>query len=106
MNESSAMTLVVKFATREGVSVIPESIRYRIKDVTHCRDVTGWTEVATAATVNITIDSTENTIHGDSSCSRTQYEERVVSVQANYGTETQYTDEYRYLIRNLRGFQS
>jgi len=106
VNESSAMSLEARFTTRTQVPVIPTSVRYRIRDVSNDRIVTDWTEIPAASTVIINVTAGENDVYDDDSRRRNHFEERVISVQANYETDSQYADEYRYLIKNLRGFES
>lgn len=105
VNESSVLDLEAKFTTNTRQPVVPESVRYLIKDVTNDRIVRDWTTVTPAQTINIQVTSTENDIYG-APVRRYFFEERVISVQANYDTDTQYADEYRYLIKNLWGFDS
>lgn len=106
VNESSAMSLEARFTTRAQVPVIPASVRYRIKDVSNDRIVTDWTEITAASLVIIEVTADENNVYEDASRRRNHFEERVISVQANYDTDSQYADEYRYLVKNLRGFES
>lgn len=106
VNEASAMTIEARFTTRTSTPVVPSSVRYRIKDLTNNRVVTDWTPIDAASTVTIDITADENDVYHDRPGLQYYFEERVVSVQANYGTETQYADEYRYAIKNLRGFES
>jgi hypothetical protein len=105
INEASAFTLMARFA-RANVATVPSTVRYRIKDVTNDRLVTDWTDVTPASAVTIEVTAEENEIYQDSSRPFRRREERVISVQANYDTDSQYTEEIRYLIRNLHGFDS
>lgn len=107
VNESSALSLEVAFFTRPGQRpVTPETVRYRNKDVTNDRVVRDWTAIASASIVTIEVPAGDNSVYHDTSKLGRYFEERVVVVQANYGTDSQYAEEYRYLVKNLRGFES
>jgi hypothetical protein len=106
VNESSAMTIEARFTARNNAPVTPISVRYRVKDLTNDRVVTDWVDVTPASEVFFEITAEENNVYDDDSRRLNYFEERVVAVQANYGTDSQYADEYRYLIKNLRGFDS
>jgi hypothetical protein len=105
VNEGSAFTLTARFFD-EGVATAPTTARYRIRDLSNDRIVLDWTAITPATSVDITITATNNAVYRDNSKKRFNFEERVVTVQANYGLVSQYADEYRYLVKNLRGFES
>ena len=48
----------------------------------------------------------DNIIYMDGARPFQRFEERVLVVQVNYDTSTQIAEEIRYLIKNLRGFDS
>jgi hypothetical protein len=106
VNEASTMSVTAKFYGHANVPSTPSSLRYRVKDVTNDRVVTDWTDIAPAQQVEIEVTAEENEIHNDGSRRFQRFEERVIVVQANYDTDTQYAEEIRYLIKNLRGFDS
>lgn len=100
------MTVSAKFYGSANLPSTPTSIRYRIKDVTNDRVVKDWTTVSPAQQIEIAIAAEDNEIYMDGSRPFRRYEERVLVIQANYDTDTQFADEIRYLIKNLRGFDS
>jgi hypothetical protein len=106
VNEASTMTVSAKFYGLSNVASTPSTVRYRIKDVTNDRVVKDWTTVTPAQSIEIAISAEDNEIYLDSTRPFKRFEERVLVIQANYDTETQYTEEIRYLIKNLRGFDS
>lgn len=111
VNEASVYKKRVRFggysSTGMRIAITPSSLRYRIYDLTNNRIVRDWTVVTPSTYVDIQINASENSIYSDSTPSPRFYqEERVLTVQANYDTDTQFADECRYLIKNLRGFES
>lgn len=102
VNEESAFTIRARFFDPDDVAVTPQTARYRLKDVTNCRVVIDWTELTPAAFIDIEIDAQDNQIYSRCNAS----EERVLSVQANYGQSNQFADEKRYVIQNLKGFST
>lgn len=97
VNESSAMTVLVEF------DQLPNTMRYLIKDVTNDRLVRDWTELPAAQHMQIDVIASDNDIFEN--CRR-PFEERVLTVQANFGTSLQAAEEIRYLIKDLQGFDS
>lgn len=106
VNETSAFTLRTRYFGLGSSPQTPASLRYRIRDVSNDRIVRDWTILTPAELVDIFVSAPDNEIYDDDSRRRNHFEERVISVQANYDTDSQYADEYRYLIKNLRGFES
>lgn len=106
VNESSAFTLRTRYFGLGQTSQSPATARYRIKDVSNDRVVRDWTELTPGPVIDIEITAADNNIYDDNCSRRAFMEQRVVSVQANYDTTTQYADEYAYLVKNLRGFES
>lgn len=105
VNEASTFTVRVSFFGLSGPEA-PQTGRYLIKDVSNDRIVRDWTEFTPDRTNDIQVIASDNEIYGDDSVSSRRFEERVLTVQVNYDTDNQYSDEYRYVVRNLRGFQS
>jgi hypothetical protein len=105
VNESSVFTLRTRFYGTTGPQV-PSTARYRIRDVTNDRVVRDWTTMTPALFVDIQVIASDNDVYSDQPGLRYHFEERVLVVEANYDTDIQYADEYRYVIKNLRGFES
>ena len=106
INEASTMTVTAKFYGASNQPSTPSTVRYRIKDVTNDRVVKDWTTVTAAQSIEIAVAAEDNEIYMDGSRTFQRFEERVLAIQANYDTDTQFTEEIRYLIKNLRGFDS
>lgn len=106
VNEASTMTVVARFYGASNVPSTPSTVRYRIKDVTNDRIVKDWTDITAAQQVEISVAASDNAIYMDGQRPFKRFEERVLAIQANYDVDTQYTEEIRYLIKNLRGFDS
>lgn len=102
VKEESACTITARFFDPNDVAVTPQTARYRLKDVTNDRVVIDWTDLTPATSVDIDVDAEDNRIYDTANAS----EERVLSVQANYGQANQYADEERYVIENLKGFST
>src|SRR5688500_137351 len=100
VNESSAFTLRTRYFGQGQIPQIPATVRYRIRDVSNDRIVRDWTELTPGLFIDIEITSDDNDVYDDDSARHMFMEQRVVSVQANYDTQTQYADEYRYLVKN------
>lgn len=106
VNEASTFTVVAKFFGLRDVPATPSSVRYRIKDVSNDRIVRDWTPLIPAREIDIEVSAADNRIYNDSSQRFRRWEERVLVIQANFDEDTQYANEIRYLIKNLRGFDS
>jgi hypothetical protein len=111
VNESSVYKKRVRFGgyspTGVRIAITPNTLRYRIYDITNNRVVRDWTTLTPGTYVDIQVSASENDIYDDHTPSHAFYsEERVLAVQANFDTDIQFAAECRYLIRNLRGFES
>jgi hypothetical protein len=99
INEKTSCTLEVTFKDEDKVSVVPETITYRIDDVdsgTVIKAATAFT--LPASVIEIEITSAQNKILNESN----DNEERVVTVEFDYNSSTKHgTSEYRYKILNL-----
>lgn len=104
VNEASNFTLRAKFFGTGSAAATPSTVRYRIRDLSNDRIVRDWTTLTPAAVIDIDVAASDNEIYRDNDARR--FEERVLVIQANYDEETQYADEFRYVVRNLHGFES
>lgn len=102
VNEKSRCVIRARFYDENDANVAPLTARYLLKDVSNDRTVIDWTVITAAASLDIEITAANNAIYDTCRDS----EERVLSVQANYDATNQFTDEFYYVIRNLKGFQS
>lgn len=80
----------------------PASIRYRLDDSTSGRltEIIAWTDLSPAESVDIAIPSTANRILNDNN----RYETRVLTVQSDYDTDDQLSQDEEYRVQNLKGF--
>jgi len=105
VNESSALTVRARFYNQSNDPTVPLSIRYLIKDISNDRVVHDWIDLTPAESVNIEIAASENNMYEHTPSSR-RFEKRVVTVQANAGQITQFTNEIEYWVRNLAGIEN
>lgn len=105
-NEASTFSVSGSIEGTASVPSTPTTLEYRIVDVTNERVVRDWTEIVPASTFSIDIVASDNAIYQDGHRPFQRFEERVVTVSANRGTDIQFNTEVRYLIKNLRGFDS
>lgn len=105
-NEASTFTVSGSIVGNSSVPSTPTTLEYRIVDVTNDRVVRDWTEIVPASSFEIDVVASDNAIYNDSRRSFQRFEERVITVSANRGTDVQFNTEIRYLIKNLRGFDS
>jgi len=101
--EQSRQKFAISFKDEDYEPFIPTSIRYRLDDKTD--DITtvilDWQIVATLdSRIEILIPSSANAILND----RNSYETRVLTIQSDYGTDNQLSEDETYRIRNLQGF--
>lgn len=103
ISESSRQKFRIAFLDEAYQLFVPGSIRYRLDDQTDSRltTVLDWQDVTPDSTVEITIPAGANDILND----QNPYETRVLTVQSDYGTDNQLSDDLTYRIRNLTGFQ-
>lgn len=106
VDEASTFTVEGFIAGTANVPSTPTTLEYRIVDLTNDRVVRDWTTITPAAIFSINIVATDNEIYNDSRKSRYRFEERVIVISANRDTDLMFNKEERYLIRNLRGYDS
>lgn len=99
INERSRLPIKVSFADALWAVQTPTNIRYRIDDLTGKQCIVGWTDVSPAPSVQIIVTPDQNAIID---CSN-RLERKELTVEANYGLDTQYTDTYDWQVRNIRG---
>lgn len=99
-NEGSAVTVTARFRN-DGATVVPLSIRYRVDNRTAHENVVNWTDVSPASLVTITVPATVNVLRNQ----RNRRERFAVTVEANYGTATAFTNAKQYDVQNLDGIE-
>jgi len=102
--EQSRQKFAFSFKDEDYQPFVPATIRYRLDDKTD--DITtvilDWQTVSTPdSRIEILIPSSANAILND----RNDYETRVLTIQSDYGTDNQLTEDVTYRIRNLSGLQ-
>lgn len=106
VKEGNPLTVTMTFRDEDNVVYTPSTVRYRIKDLTNNRVVLDWTSVTPDSTVDIVITPSLNDIYDTDTRNRRRFEERSVVVQADYGTDSQFVDEFLYRVINIRGYES
>lgn len=102
VREGSVCTIRARFFNDLNVPTIPTAARYRIRDVTNNRTIVDWTDVIPDTFIDVQISPESNAIYRDN----VTYQENALVVQADAGLASQWTDEVRYQITNLLGYQS
>jgi hypothetical protein len=103
ITEQSRQKFAVSFKDETYAPFVPGSIRFRLDDRTDDRSTTllDWQDVSPGSKVEITIPSSANAILND----HNSYETRVLTIQSDYGTDNQLSEDLTYRVRNLQGFQ-
>lgn len=101
VNEKSTCTVRVRFYDEDGRPVVPDTVQYRLRDLTSCRVITDWSNLTPDTEIDIVVPASSNIIH----CRGDRQQENALSVQANFDSDAEFSDEIRYVIQNLRGFE-
>ena len=102
VREGSVCTIRARFFDDQTMATIPTSASYRLRDVTNNRTIIDWTALIPDTYVDIQIAPESNAIYRDS----VPYQEHALVVKADEDLPTQWVDEVRYQITNLKGYQS
>ena len=78
---------------------MPTAARYHIYDRTNGANIKDWTVFTVAGTGIGTIEVLADDL--DITDDANDFEERVLTVQAEYGTNKEYHDEYEFRLKNL-----
>lgn len=100
INERSRLPVTIQFADGNWVVTAPNSARYRIDCETTGQVIQDWLDLPAGARVVATVTATQNAIIDD----HNRFETKVMAVEANYSLETQYTDSFKWKVKNLQGF--
>lgn len=79
-----------------GEEVVPTTIRWRLDCKTTGLELVDWTTVTPASVVSITIPASANEIQNSANTQET----KLLTFQADAGTDTQITDEAEYIVSN------
>ena len=102
--EQSRQKFAVSFKDEAYQPFVPTTIRYRLDDKTDDQTtvILDWQPVTpTDSRIEIMIPSSANAILND----RNVYETRVLTIQSDFGTDNQLSEDETYRVRNLQGFQ-
>lgn len=88
------------FEDEELEPFVPDTVRYRVHDPETDVELLAWTEVPPESTVTVIVPATVNRIVDDNKT----YELRVVTVQSDYDTDAQLSQDRTYRVENLGGF--
>ena len=102
IQEGSAFTVTAKFyddASDPWTLSAPTTIRYRVDNLSDGQSVLDWTTVSAASSASIVITGAQNALQNQD----TQWETHELTVQANSGLSTQYSEKYRWKIINILG---
>ena len=98
INELSTSTFTVRPLNESGTAFTPTNARYRLDDVTTGNNVIDWTEIGTPSTeMEIIIPASSHTILD----TNREHEEKILTVQTDFGTDNQHVEEFIYELRNL-----
>lgn len=99
VKEGSSFTATAYF--RNGATgEAPTTAKYRVDCLTTGKELTGWTSLSVAASINITVTATENAIQDQSS----RVERKQLTVASDPDTSTQTRDSVEWFVENIRGF--
>jgi hypothetical protein len=102
VREGSVCTIRARFFDDQAIPTAPTTVRYRLRDVTNNRTIVDWTDLTPDLYVEVEISPDSNAIYND----RCTYQENAFVMQADPGLPTQWVDEVRYQVQNLKGFES
>ena len=102
VREGSGCTIRARFFSDLKTPTVPVTARYRLRDVTNNRVIVDWTDVTPDIYVDVQVAPDSNAIFRNS----VSYQEHAFVVQADSGLATQWTDEVRYQVLNLQGYES
>ncbi len=101
LNESSAAVLAISFVDETDTPTTPTTLEYRIDCESNDQEILDWTEVVgLSTTVEVPITASQNAIITDANLT----EVKVVTIRVDYGLDTQYVDDFRYTVQNLKFF--
>jgi hypothetical protein len=102
IREKSRYRFSVDFRDEDRQLFVPTTIRYRLDDRTngYTTTVIDWTTVSPQSVIEILIPSDANRILN--TCN--PYENRLLTIQSDYDTDNQLSEDHEYLVRNLKGF--
>ena len=98
VNEKSKAYLTVSFYDKNGDPDTPLTVKYNVYCLTNGQELRADTSLTPNETVEIELTPSDNVIID----SNNDIEKRLVTVKANYGTNDEVNEEFRYNVVNLR----
>ena len=102
VQEGSAITLTAKFyddASDPWTLSAPSTVRYRVDNMDTGSGVVDWTTATPATSVSIAITGAQNALQSQSD----NFERYEITVQANAGLSTQYSETFNWKVLNVAG---
>jgi hypothetical protein len=101
--EKSRQGFSFLFEDEDLVPFTPSTVRYRLHDADTNQEVIGWTSVTVLpgeTSVVVIIPASANAILDDNNA----YETRTLTVQSDFDTDDQLSQDRTYRVQNLSGF--
>jgi hypothetical protein len=99
-NEGDGFIHTAGFYDDDWADSSPATARYRIDCLTTKREVRDWTEITSPTqSVDIVITPADNAIIN----TRNKVERKEITVQSNYGTDTQKSEVMQWDVKNILG---
>lgn len=101
IRERSQLPVLVRLRDRlTGLaSVTPTNLHYRLDDLESGQEITPWTSLTPGAETTITLTASQNQLHSQLS----QAEVHQLTVAADYGLPTQFTEAWEFIVQNITG---
>lgn len=99
IKEGSSFTATAYFRS-DAAGAAPTTAKYRVDCLTTGKNLTGWTSLTPAASINITITATENAIQAQSN----RIEKKQLTIAGDPDTSIQTRETITWNVENIRGF--
>jgi len=100
VNEKSPVIMIMVFTDELGAPLIPNTVHWRLDDITNDIEIVPWTLLASpASTMSVTIPGSNNTIEDES---RTE-EIHIFGVRVDDTLPGEAHAESEYIVKNLKG---
>jgi len=99
VNEQSSAYLTVTFLDGNGAAALPQSVTYKVTDVSTGAVIRGSTAASLGTTTTILLNSTDTAMVNTSNSE----ENHAVTVTADYGSGDYARDEFIFTVVNLVG---
>ncbi len=99
VNEGSRLPLEIELRDYTNAAVVPTTLRYRIDCDTTGKALVAWTTLSPASSISLTVPASANAIQNR--CNPTEI--KVITFEADAGTDNAFTSEHKWQVINLRG---